>query len=376
MFINFWYPVAWSSELGATPQKVRMLGHNFVVFRDKAGKAHCLSDICIHRYASLSAGKVRDDCVQCPYHGWRFDAEGRCVLIPSLGENGKIPPRARVDSYPTQEKYGLIFAFLGDLPETERPPIQHVPEWGQVGWKFNRISYVWNVSFQRAIENALDPAHTQFVHPAMGAGTDREFLIPDVPIQETSWGAGTTITFYPPKPKGLWSFLRKEGTTVESGTGFHGATHFWTKVHINEWAHSHQYGFDVPVDEYSVRIFFLQARNFLRSSLFERSVDKRTWAVANQDRDVIHTVSPTITPRRATAEVSVRADILSNHYRKRLAKWESLGWRIDTDKLAATDPRCDVFAIPSPGRRIEKSWCIEAVPLVVAQTAPMVSSHD
>lgn len=364
MFINFWYPVAWSDDVGQRPLKVRMLGCDFAVFRDSAGKVHCLADTCIHRYASLSAGKVADDSLQCPYHGWRFGADGRCVLIPSLGPGSKIPPRARVDSYPVEERYGLIFAFLGDLPTDQRAPILEIPEWDQPGWKFNRISYTWHVNFQRAIENALDPGHTQFVHPAMGAGSDKEFLIPDVPVDETSWGAGTMMSFYPPKPRGFWGLLRKEGTTVVSGSGYHGVTHFWTKVHITAKAFSHQYGFDCPVDPFTVKVFFLQARNFFTASIFQRSVDRRTWAVANQDRDVIHTVSPTLTPERRNAEVSVRADILSNHYRQRLKSWEDRGWRIDTDALSRSDPRRDTFAIPSPARREQRGWCLEQVPLV------------
>ncbi|NIP67884.1 MAG: Rieske 2Fe-2S domain-containing protein, partial [Planctomycetales bacterium] len=92
------------------PSKARMLGHDFVVFRDSAGQAHCLSDTCVHRGAALSGGKRRGDCVQCPYHGWQFDAEGRCRSIPSLGPGHKVPPRARIDAYPTVERYGLVFA--------------------------------------------------------------------------------------------------------------------------------------------------------------------------------------------------------------------------------------------------------------------------
>ena len=80
MYINFWYPVVRSQDLGMTPQKVRLLAHDFVVFRDQAGKAAVLADTCVHRGASLAAGKCKEDgTVQCPYHGWRFNAQGICV---------------------------------------------------------------------------------------------------------------------------------------------------------------------------------------------------------------------------------------------------------------------------------------------------------
>ena len=108
-----------------------------MVFRDEQGKPAVLSDTCIHRGASLSAGKCKEDgTVQCPYHGWRFNSQGVCTRIPSIGKTTKPPPRARVDSYPVEEKYGIVFAFLGDLPadlkariKTAFRQIQDMP-WG------------------------------------------------------------------------------------------------------------------------------------------------------------------------------------------------------------------------------------------------------
>ena len=70
MYINFWYPIATSEELTETPLRVKALGQDFVMFRDSAGAAHCLSNTCVHRGGSLAGGKVKGDCIQCPYHGW------------------------------------------------------------------------------------------------------------------------------------------------------------------------------------------------------------------------------------------------------------------------------------------------------------------
>ena len=117
MFINFWYVAGRADEISDQPLKRRMLGQDFVLFRDRQGKAHCLSNTCVHRGGSLAGGKVKGDCVQCPYHGWEFNGDGVCQRIPSLGSQAGIPARARVDAYPTEERYGLVFAFLGDLPE-------------------------------------------------------------------------------------------------------------------------------------------------------------------------------------------------------------------------------------------------------------------
>ena len=107
MFINFWYAAALASEVTADrPKKVKMLGQNFVLFRDTKGVARCVSDICVHRGASLSVGKIKGDTVECPYHGWKFDGTGACTMIPSLGVNGK-PPENRNEKNPS----GIAPAF-------------------------------------------------------------------------------------------------------------------------------------------------------------------------------------------------------------------------------------------------------------------------
>ena len=77
------------------------------------------------------------------------------------------------------ERYGLIFAFLGDLPEAERPPILAVKEWGQEGWRCINLEYSWTANWERSMEAGLDPAHAEFVHTGMKfAGTDEEYVIP------------------------------------------------------------------------------------------------------------------------------------------------------------------------------------------------------
>ena len=139
MYINFWYPVCKSSELSANkPVQSQLLGQHFAAFRNSKGQAAVLSDTCIHRGGSLGLGKLVDGCVACPYHGWRYSSDGTCVLIPSLEADAKPPARAKVDSYPVKEKYGIVFAFLGDLPEKERPPLYEIEEYEDPAWRSPR----------------------------------------------------------------------------------------------------------------------------------------------------------------------------------------------------------------------------------------------
>ena len=94
MYINFWYPMAVGEELADSPVPVRCMGLDFVLFRDGAGQARCLSNTCVHRGGSLAGGKVAGDCVQCPYHGWQYDGDGVCTRIPTLPDGAGIPDRA------------------------------------------------------------------------------------------------------------------------------------------------------------------------------------------------------------------------------------------------------------------------------------------
>ncbi|MDP6436199.1 MAG: Rieske 2Fe-2S domain-containing protein, partial [Gammaproteobacteria bacterium] len=138
MYINFWYPVCIADELTAVePMRTKILGLHFVAFRDSDGAAHVLADTCIHRGGALGKGKIVDGNVECPYHGWQFDGSGSCTYIPFLENGSKMPARAKVDSYPVIERYGIVFAFLGDLPEEERVPLFEIPEWGREGWREN-----------------------------------------------------------------------------------------------------------------------------------------------------------------------------------------------------------------------------------------------
>jgi len=158
MLINNWYVLALSDEVGAEPVGVHALGQDFVLFRDERERVHCLSDICVHKGGSLCRGKVVDGTVECPYHGWRYSGAGDCVEIPSLGADGKIPKRARVDSYPTDERWGWIWVFLGDLPEAERPPLpDFFPEYESPDgeWRFLRGKVRFECNWVRAIENGV-----------------------------------------------------------------------------------------------------------------------------------------------------------------------------------------------------------------------------
>jgi phenylpropionate dioxygenase-like ring-hydroxylating dioxygenase large terminal subunit len=356
MFINFWYPALASHELGDQPVRLRMLGQDFVMARDAAGRPFCLANVCSHRGGSLAGGRVVDGCIQCPYHGWRFDRDGLCRRIPSLGSDARVPGRTRVDSYPVEERYGIVFAFLGDLPEAERPGIMAIPEYGREGWRPNLMTFDARVNFQRSVENALDPAHTSFVHGFGMMGEQRELA-----LQTFDWGCLFMTEFY--DTPGL-----PADVVPSAGTGFHGASQFYTIIHLPPDTYVNQYMFELPVDEDRIRIFLVNMRNKDLAPASDARMVRDCSRVVMEDVRVLEDLHPLLTPERPAREFLVAADGPIVNYRRWLDAWEQRGWRIDTARVNATRGRV-AWAIPSPARRETGAWVLDPVPLVAPVAA-------
>lgn len=366
MYINFWYPMAVSDEVAEDPLKVRCLGLDFVIFRDGDGVARCLGNTCVHRGGSLAGGKVRDGCVQCPYHGWEFDGDGRCQRIPSLGPDAKIPSRVHADSYPVQEKWGIVFAFLGDLPEAERPPLLAVAEDGQEGWRLTMQHFQLKSNYQRSIENGLDPAHNEFVHDTHGfQGEDEAYQVNEMRVEERDeWGRGFWHTFNSPKlPEGEMRQLRDYEGELEAGTGHHGPNQLWTYIHVTPENWFHQYGWERPIDDETSWVYLVTARNCALDPGQDDLIKERNWYVAQQDITICEDLHPIVTPETNTRELMTPSDQVILMYRDKLKEWEARGWRIDAEKIAQTSDRV-AYAIPCPARRERKNWVLDPVPLL------------
>lgn len=369
MFINFWYCAAAAGDLGEQPLRVRMLDQHFVLFRNSQGKAHCLHDVCVHRGASLAGGLVKDDCIQCPYHGWLYDGAGACTRIPTLaGTDGKIPAKARIDSYPTVEKYGLIFTFLGDLPEDERPPMLEVNEWDKEGWSHTIQQWELDYPYLRAVENAMDVFHNDLVHP--------EFMIPEEhqlsrqvelhDFTETDWS--TTFTTRLPGNE-----LEKEtGMTTKQGdyrsevrTGHISVSNYFSFVKISKEDRLCLYFYATPLSQGRTRITLLSTRNFMPGDKQNNTMMKGNEHILMQDVKVVAPINPNPVPEGQVTELLIPEDRGVIGYRQRTKEWTARGWRIDTNAVAA-DSTNRVYAIPSPERRGPGGWVTKAVPLVAA----------
>ncbi|MDP6436951.1 MAG: aromatic ring-hydroxylating dioxygenase subunit alpha [Gammaproteobacteria bacterium] len=389
MYINFWYPIVRSEDLGYDqPEKVRALGIDLVAFRDQNGDAHVLSDTCTHRGASLGGAwsqgnrpRVIDGCIVCPYHGWEFNGDGECVNIPSIGYGTKTPARAKVDSYPVEEKYGIVFAFLGDEPEESRIPLLDVEEYGQEGWVANEV-LVLEVPYyyERSIENGIDPAHNEFVHPTHGhSSIDREtYRVREYEAEDhrQGWGFWFWHLFdTPPLPQKddataggqetPWGDTRTEDhVQMKVGGGTYGPNSMPTYINITDDKMFRQYFFELPVDEYNTKIFFLNMRNFLLETKHNGPIHARNKVIAQQDIQILDTMCPGRTPLSPTKEVLTPSDNGVAAYRKWLEKFDDMGWRIDIDKFNDRHGKTKAYAIPGPSRRTSGNWVLDAIPLI------------
>ena len=366
MYINFWYPIARATEVTADkPLKVQLLGLPFVAFRDQDGAAHVLADTCVHRGGSLGAGLVKDNCVVCPYHGWRFAGDGKCVLVPSLGAETKPPPRAKVDSYPVQERYGIVFAFLGDLPAEERPPLYDIAEFGTPEWKSHLYVLDLAAYYERSMENGLDPIHNEFVHPLQGAPLlSPELQHTPLPVEDIPWGSKFYMTFGEKRTHDTKLADAKTGARLGAAGSWHqGPNQLVTWIDLTATNSFHQYLFEAPVDENHTRLFFLNMRNWLLDDKHDQRISDVTLQIVHEDIRILENLNPVRTPDTNTREVLVPGDYGAVRYREWLKKWDARGWRIDTKALRAKQG--DVaMAIPCPARRESGNWVLETVPLV------------
>jgi len=159
-----WFPVARSVDL-TTPHSATLLGERLVVYRTASGKATVQEARCLHRGGDLALGKVHGETIACPYHGWRFSAEnGRCRYVPSLEDQGKVPPKAAIRTLPAVERFGHVWTVL-EQPLTEMYDPKH---WQGKDFRWQPADPIDSpTGVGVAIENFADVAHFAFVHVGM-----------------------------------------------------------------------------------------------------------------------------------------------------------------------------------------------------------------
>src|SRR6476661_6228953 len=116
LFRQYWLPALRSDELRSPdcpPVRLRMLSENLIGFRTTSGAVGLIQNACPHRGASMFFGRNEEEGLRCVYHGWKFDTSGACVDMPSEPAESNFKNKVRTVAYPTCERGGVIWAFMG-----------------------------------------------------------------------------------------------------------------------------------------------------------------------------------------------------------------------------------------------------------------------
>lgn len=211
---RYWQPVALIEELEdhRPVRPVKLLGQDFVLFRDEQGRYGLLDRDCPHRGADLAFGRPEDGGLRCPFHGWLFDVKGNCLQTPAEPENSKLCQRIKQKSYPVQLRSGILFAYIGEGEPPAFPDLDCfvAPDSHVFAFK-GHIACNW----LQALEVGIDPAHASFLHRffedeeadanygrqfrANSADSDmpmtkvlREFERPTIEVERTPYGMRLT----------------------------------------------------------------------------------------------------------------------------------------------------------------------------------------
>lgn len=165
MIPNQWYAILPSKAVkSGRIVGVKRLNMELALFRNAGGNICCVADRCTHRGAALSKGKVKGDCVECPFHGLQFDGAGRCTFIPANGRTSAADlSRYNVQSYPVRESSGIIYLWYGE-PEKAADTLPFFYEDVDPSWVYSEVADHWDAHYSRCIENQLDVVHLPFVH--------------------------------------------------------------------------------------------------------------------------------------------------------------------------------------------------------------------
>lgn len=163
MIKNQWYVILESKEVKNKPIASMRLNEKLVLWRDSSGNLNCIFDKCCHRGASLSLGCIKEDKLECPFHGFLYDSSGKVTLIPANGKSYKVEERYKVNSFKVKEEYGFIWLWNGNPNDENIPEIPFFEDIRE-GFIYKTFKEVWDVHYTRAAENQLDVVHLPFVH--------------------------------------------------------------------------------------------------------------------------------------------------------------------------------------------------------------------
>ncbi|MCC5638132.1 Rieske 2Fe-2S domain-containing protein [Nostoc sp. CHAB 5844] len=265
---NCWYPIAFTQDLPKShPYKFSLYEEPLVLFRNQDGKLGCLTDRCSHRAARLSDGQIIDGRIECLYHGWQFGTDGKCLHIPQLPEDAKIPTNACIKSFPVVERQGIVWMWAGE----EKPVEDLIPTIAELDKpEVFCTDYTRDLPYDQTyfIENVIDPAHVYISHDGIVGKRENaqplDIEVVDISIQgiRGKWRG----TRQPNQPWSLLDFIAPNLVIYKSGdekTGKFGGVILYS----------------LPLSKNRCRIFLRNYGNFfpLLMKLMPRWLDHIKW---------------------------------------------------------------------------------------------------
>ena len=194
---QYWLPAAMSSEVKAEgePMRLMLLGEKLIAFRDTNGKVGIMDHRCPHRCASLFFGRNEEGGIRCVYHGWKFDADGKCLDMANVPPHQDFKHKIHAKAYRTRERAGVVWVYMGD--QAELPDLPHIE--ATMGDESDTIVMFIQreCSFLPGLEGSIDTSHAGILHgPArrpQAKSTDIEEIIlanphPEYKVSETPYG--------------------------------------------------------------------------------------------------------------------------------------------------------------------------------------------
>lgn len=321
MIKNQWYVVLDAKELKENrPVGLVRFSEKLVFWRDNKNNINCIFDKCCHRGASLSIGKINNEHLECPFHGFQYDSSGRVKIIPANGKNKEIPINFKVNSYIAKEKYGYIWVWFGDKIDL----IPEIPFFEELkfGFSYGSFSETWRVHYTRAIENQLDVVHLPFVHKTtIGKGNKTVVNGPVVKWKDN------LMTFYvkneldhgqtPQKPNEIENYESLFSLQLQM-------PNLWQNIISDKIRIVAAFA---PIDEENTKIYLRFYQSFMKTPILKQIVNGissiSNKIILHQDREVVLTQLP-IKSQLIMGENLIQGDLPIIEFRKKREELKKL----------------------------------------------------
>jgi phenylpropionate dioxygenase-like ring-hydroxylating dioxygenase large terminal subunit len=300
-----WFVAARASDLSeGGVLAARVLGEDLVLWRQD-GRVMAWRDLCIHRGAKLSLGKVVDGCLQCPYHGWRYAPDARCTRIPAQMQRA-IPGKARAFPVHALERYDAIWVCLAEEPAGPLPAFHG---WAAEGARYLASGHRLAAKATRVIENYLDFSHLPFLHAGYLGDPDKPH-VEDYEVEDTPDGLiARGLKIYQPDPDG-------------TGVGdYRTYDYFCYRPLIAGFSKEHVTSIlaATPVDEDTTVAWLIGPVNPSRGMSDEQII---AWSclIITQDAAAVESQRPELLPLDLQEELHLACDKLAIAYRRSLRR--------------------------------------------------------